>query len=133
MAFDLFKEWIPSITEKREYLFADGSDVGTIEKDYPAYMINRALSQYVDTVLQANEMNVSSSLPAKMQYDYLYHNIEKRKRFSKWAKGEKDEVSSVIMQVYGVSYARAIEMAELLGESKIAQLKEYLEMGGKKK
>lgn len=133
MAFDLFKEWIPSITEKREYLFAGDADVGTIEKDYPAYMINRALSQYVDTVLQANEMNVSASLPAKMQYDYLYHNVEKRKRFSKWAKGEKDDVSTTIMQAYGVSYARAIEMASLLGEAKIAQLKEYLEQGGKKK
>lgn len=133
MAHDLFKDWIPSISEKKEYLFPDGCDVGTIEKDYPGYMINRALSQYMDTVLQANEMNINSALPAKMQYDYLYHNTEKRKRFSKWAKGEKDEASSVIMRAYGVSYARAIEMAALLGESKIEQLKEFLETGGKKK
>lgn len=133
MAHDLFKDWIPSITEKREYLFSDGVDVAAVEKGYPAYMINRALSQYVDTALQANEMNVSSLLPAKMQYDYLYHTVEKKRRFSKWAKADKEDDVDVVVLMYSVSRAKAIEMVPILGKDRIEKLKEIAQMGGKNK
>ena len=56
------------------------------EKAYPAFMVNRALSYFNDTVLYANEMNVNHHIDNKLQYHFLINIIRKKKRFSKWLK-----------------------------------------------
>ena len=53
------------------------------EKSYPAFMVNRALSYFNDTVLYANEMNVNHHIDNKLQYHFLINIIRKKKRFSK--------------------------------------------------
>ena len=48
------------------YIFSDAS---LEDKAYPAFMVNRGLSYFLDTILLANEMNRrAGSIPGKMQY-----------------------------------------------------------------
>lgn len=131
MEFDLFKEWIPSITEKKGYLFERGKEE-EIERKYPSFMINRALSQYEDTVLLANEVNrMSASLDPKLQYDFLYHLVPKKRRFSKWAKAQKSDTINMIVEAYNISVRKAEEISDLLSEDDIENLRTYLYKGGK--
>ena len=53
---DLFKDVIPSILQTKK-------DVIETDKDYTAFIVNRALSFHYDCVLQANEMNRYPNLP----------------------------------------------------------------------
>lgn len=129
--FDIFKDWMPSINEKRSYLF-DGVDTEMVEKEYPAFMVNRALSQTADTVFAANEIQrYASTLDPKLQYDFLYHFIPKKKRFGKWAKGEKHEEVSLIMDCYNVSRRKAEELLALHSDDDFNSMREYLNKGGK--
>jgi len=128
---DIFNDWMPSITQKKNNLFLETTD--NIEKDYPAYMINRGLSQHMDTVLQANEMNVNNHIDGRMQYDYLLHSVEKRKRYGKWAKGEKDELSMLVMEAFGVSRRHVQGYLDNLTTDDLEAIKEQLDIGGKRK
>ena len=65
---DLFKDIIPSILQTKKNVLED-------EKDYSAFVINKALSFHYDCVLQANEMNKFPSLPGTLQYHYLLNSI----------------------------------------------------------
>ena len=65
---DLFKDVIPSILQTKKNVLDD-------EKDYHAFVVNRALSFHYDCVLQANEMNKNPGLPATLQYQYLLNTI----------------------------------------------------------
>lgn len=132
MEFDLFKDWIPSITEKTRYLFENKNITSEIERNYPSFMINRALSQYYDTVLIANEVNrFSSILDPKLQYDFLYYLVPKKRRFAKWAKSSKNDIINTIVDVYNVSIKKSEEICDLLSEKDIENLKSYLNRGGK--
>jgi len=62
----------------------DGANPDSLDKQYVAFMINRGLSYFSDTIHYANEMNINHTLPAKMQYDFYRNIIRPRKRFSKW-------------------------------------------------
>ena len=58
-------DFLNSINEKKNYLFTDikadnsgeASDLDSVDRKYPPFMINRGLSYFVDTVMLANEMN----------------------------------------------------------------------------
>ena len=131
MKFDLFKEWLPSVYNKKQYLFAEGS-IEEIERGYPAFMMNRALSQNEETVLIANELNRMSSLDPKMQYDFLFHLIPKGKMpWGKWAKATPSDTINTIVEAYNISAKKAEEICDLLGEDDIENLKSYLDKGGK--
>jgi hypothetical protein len=56
------------------------------EKEYNSFIVNRSLSNFSDTVLYANEMNINHHLDARLQFDFFINIIKKRKRFSKWNK-----------------------------------------------
>lgn len=131
MEFDLFKEWLPSIFDKKQNLFAMG-DVDEIERKYPAFMIAKALSQNQATVFVANQLNQMSSLDPKLQYDFVFSLIPKgRPPWGKWAKAVKSETINIIVEAYNVSNKRAEEISEMLSEDDIENLKSYLFKGGK--
>ena len=41
------------------------------EKQYNSYIINKGLSYFIDTIFPANEMNLNSHIPNRMEYDFL--------------------------------------------------------------
>jgi hypothetical protein len=103
----------------------------SIDKQYVAFMINRGLSYFNDTILLANEMNRHHSLPTKMQYDFYRGLVRPRKRFSKWAKKEDDSADvKLIMEHYDYSSTRAREVLPLLGKESIEAIKAIRNKGG---
>ena len=77
-------DYLNSINDTKKDIMVDD----LAEKDYNAFMVNRGLSYYNDTVIYANEMNKYAQVDSRMQYDFLKQIVRKRKRFSKWNKAE---------------------------------------------
>lgn len=101
-------------------------------KEYQPFIVNRALSQHRDLIHLANEMNILYNIDKDMHYAFLYFGVPKRRRYGKWAKNEDDKAKiAVIQEYYGYSYCRAKEVLPLLA-SKINELKQRLERGGKR-
>ncbi len=101
------------------------------DKDYVAFMVNRGLSFFPDTVLYANAMNERASLPAKMQFDFYRNGLRPRKRFSKWAKKADDtEDMKLIMVKYGYSADKARDALKLYTEEALLDLRASSEKGG---
>ena len=60
------KDYLNSINLKT----MDMSEDERAMKKYPAYVINKCLSGFVDTVMLANYMNASAHLDNDLQYQY---------------------------------------------------------------
>ena len=84
----------------------DGDDL-TWEKKFPPYVINRCLSQHIDTIIQANEMNQRHGLNKRLQFHFLLNSIRKRKRFGgKWISTAKSKNLEYVKEYYGYSNAK---------------------------
>tara|TARA_B110000483_G_scaffold209660_1_gene256122 strand:+ start:609 stop:995 length:387 start_codon:yes stop_codon:yes gene_type:complete len=103
------------------------------EKSYPAFMVNRALSYFNDTVLYANEMNVNHHIDNKLQYHFLINIIRKKKRFSKWLKPREVDNLELIKEYYGYSNEKAKSVLPLFNNEQIELLKQRIYKGGKRK
>jgi hypothetical protein len=103
------------------------------EQKYPAFMVNRGLSYFPDTIMFANQMNGFTHLDSKLQYQFYLHGISKRKRFSKWAKKEpQSETLRAVMDYYKYSEERALETISLLSSEQISIIEEKMNKGGRK-
>jgi len=131
-------DFLNSINEKKAYLFDDvradnseeASDLDSVDRKYPPFMVNRGLSYFVDTVMLANEMNQRFELAKKMKYDFLYHGVRKKRRFSKWHKKEKDSKDiELIKEAYCINRERAEEVYDLID---IKKLRKFMDKGGTK-
>ena len=101
-------------------------------KDYPAFMVNRGLSYFPDTVLYANEMNMNAHVDGQLQFAFYINIIRKRKRFSKWNKAsESDDIKS-IKEYYGYSNEKARDVLPLLTNDELKTIKERIYHGGTK-
>jgi hypothetical protein len=121
---DLFRDIIPSILQTKK-------DVLETEKDYNAFVVNRALSFHYDCVLQANEMNRYPSLPGSLQYQYLLNTIRGYKRpFRPWQKRETIENLEAVKEYYNYSYEKAKEVMVLLNANQIEEIKKQIHKGG---
>ena len=103
------------------------------EKDYNAFMVNRGLSYFSDTILMANEMNINHHLESRLQFDFLINIIKKKRRFSKWLKATEVENLSIIKEYYGYSDEKAKSVLSLFGNDQINVLKQRIYKGGKRK
>lgn len=102
------------------------------EKDYPAFMVNRGLSYFRDTVFPANEMNrYCGTLPGHLQNTFLLTIIPAKKRFSKWFKQEKVGDLEALKEYYGYSNQKAKEVLNLHSDTQLAAIRESLYRGGK--
>ena len=68
------KEYLNSINYQKNNLMDDG-DVEW-EKKYPAYVVNKCLAPFGDTVMLVNEMNRLHHLDNKMQYTFLLMHLK---------------------------------------------------------
>jgi hypothetical protein len=103
------------------------------ENQYNSFIINRGLSYFPDTVFFANEINLNSHLPARLEYDFLINTIKKKKRFSKWHKKHNDSNVETIKQYYGYSNAKAEQVIGLFNAPALAEMKRILSHGGRTK
>ena len=102
------------------------------EKDYKAFIVNRGLSYFSDTVFYANEMNCRHLLDNKPQFLYLLNTVRPRKRFSKWFKNEIVEDINVISEYFGYSYAKAKQVQNLITSDQLKIMRQKIEKGGLK-
>lgn len=102
------------------------------EKQYNAFMVNRGLSYFNDTVLMANEMNQHAHLDSRLQFDFLINIVRKKKRFSKWAKPQIESDIEVVKEYYGYSNEKARQALTLLSPDDINGLKKKVYKGGTK-
>ena len=121
---DLFKDIVPSILQNKKNVLDD-------EKDYNAYIINKALSFHYDCVMQANEMNRFPSLPVTLQYQFLLNSIRGYKRpFKPWQKRETIENLETVKEYYNYSNEKAKEVLVLLNADQIEELRKQVYKGG---
>jgi len=99
-------------------------------KDYNSFMVNKGLSYFPDTVLQANEMNRLYDAPKKWQFQYLLNSITKKKRFSKWHKADVSREVSLVMEYYGYSTEKATRVLDILTPEQLTNIEERLYKGG---
>lgn len=100
-------------------------------EDYNAFMINKGLSMYGDTILFANEMNLYHQLPPKVQYLYLISSIVKKKRYGKWPKADKNEDVDLISTYYNINRRKALDYLKFLTEQQKEEIKSQMVTGGK--
>ena len=101
------------------------------EKEYEPYKINRFLSQDIDCILEANEMNYRPFTDKKMQFDYLINTIRKKfRKASKWLKPESDIDLKYVKEYFSYNSKKAKDALVLLTEDDIAMIKYRLRKGG---
>ena len=105
-------------------------DILENEKDYNAFMVNRGLSYFPDTVIYANEMNRFHHLDQRLQYHFLINTIRKRNRFSKWNKSIESENINAIKQYYGYSNEKARDVLPLLSNENLKYIRGRIQHGG---
>jgi hypothetical protein len=121
---DLFKDIIPSILYTKNHVLEN-------DKDYSAFVVNRAISFHYDCVIQSNTMNQYPSLPANMQYQFLLNSIRGYKRpFRKWEKRETIENLDAVKEYYNYSNQKAKDALVLLDATQIETIKKEINKGG---
>ena len=120
-------EYVKAINNTKKDIMVD--DIA--EKEYNAFMVNRSLSNFRDTVLYANLMNVYHHLDARLQFDFFINTNKKKNRFSKWLKPIKYENLEVIKEYYGYSNEKAKSVLSLLDNNQIEELKKRIYKGGR--
>jgi len=113
-----------SINNDKNYL-----EVNTEEKYVPG-RTNKVLSNYIDTVLYSNCMNLNRHLDDKLQYDYLFHSIKKRKRFFKKNKHKPFDDLSLISDYYKYNRKKSEQALKVLSKEQIIIIKDKLQKGG---
>jgi hypothetical protein len=121
-------DYINAINFTKQNLFEDPQ----AHKDYNAWIVNKGLSYFPDTLLYANEMNRHYGIPKQWQFSFLLNSITKKKRFSKWSK--KDTISDslrLVKEYYGYSNEKAKQALSVLSEEQLAMIEQKLYKGGK--
>ena len=125
------KDYLNTINQTKENLM-DGDDPAW-EKNYPPFIINKCMSQHLDTIMFANEMNQYQGLDKKLQYDFFINIVRPRKRFSPWGKKEKINNLDIVKKFYGYSTEKAIQALRILSNDQIEIIRDKLNTGGKKR
>ena len=120
-------DYLNAINYSKDDLFADEEAA----KGYVPFIVNRSLSYFPDTILQANDMNIHADLGKREQFDYLRHSIRKRRRFSRWLKKTEDKrIESVYLLYYNLGTKKALESMRVLSDRQIDEIDYVLKMQG---
>ena len=116
---------------KKENILKDGDEI--IEAGYQPYRINKFLSQHIDCLFLANDMNFHNHIDNKLQFDYFINTIRKKfRQSSKWLKAEQVDEIDLIKEYYNYNNSKAKEVLNLLSEKDIEFIKRKLRKGGLK-
>lgn len=117
-------------------------EVDKQEFKYDKWRTNSSLTNFLDTIMYANEMNTHYDISDQMHYDYLFYSIRKNKRFGK-KKTEQDkknerlqkleeEKIALIQEYYKYNTAKARAVLNVLTDTQLDIIKRKLERGGVK-
>jgi hypothetical protein len=102
------------------------------ESEYKPFIVNRGLSYFPDSIMYAQDMNVNAHLDPKLQYDYLFHGLRKRNRWSKWLKKLDDPNVKVVAEYLGLSHEKTRDAMKVMGPEKVKEILDRVSAGGKK-
>jgi len=128
MSYDLFKDYLPAINHTKKNLM--DSDDPMWEKKYPAFMVNKVLSGFSDTIMLTNEMNRNHFLDRDMQFQFLLNSIRSKKRFTPFLKASKIKDIECVKEYYGYSNEKAKSALDILTKEQLKLIKERLYKGG---
>lgn len=125
-------DFINSVSKTKQDLIRvnDSLTPEQAEKQYVPFMVNRGLSYFPDTVLHANEMNRLPDTVKEAQYRYFLTAIRPNKRFSKWAKAEKNDDVVLLQKLYSCNRRIAKGYLKLLSKEQLEELRKTQEVGG---
>lgn len=124
-------DYVNAINQSKKDLMSGTDNDRLAEKGYDPFLTNRSLSNFADTVYQANEMNVRHNTDKKLQFHYLLNTIRPKKRFAKWAKKEKTGDVEVVKLFYGYNDMKARQALSVLTDDQIKIIRKKVEKGGR--
>lgn len=117
-------DFVSDISEKKQYLFSEDT-----QTEYLPFMVAKAFSQHIDTILLANEVNKRTSMSKQMHHDFLFYAVSPKQRYGKWAKKQKEKDEDVLVYLknkYKIGNDRSLEYYELLSDDEIKTIKTKL-------
>lgn len=124
------KEYLNAINFTKKDLMKSEDDLW--KKKYPAFIINKLLSAFSDTIMLVNEMNRNHFLDNDMQFQFLLNSIRSKKRYSPFLRAEKLNDLDVVKEYYGYNNEKAKSALDILTKDEVKLIKEKLFKGGKK-
>ena len=124
------KEYLNAINFTKKNLM-DSDDL-LWQKKYPAFIVNKILSGFSDTIMFVNEMNRNHFLDKDMQFQFLLNSIRSKKRFSPFLRANKLKDIECVKEYYGYSNDKAKSALDILTKDQLKLIKEKLYKGGTK-
>ena len=123
-----FWTYFNTITKTKKDIWEEGS-----EKVYSNYQVNRLLSNFTDSIIYANEVNLVPRIPAKWHYYYMLNSLRSNSRFSGKKEVDKDLDNIVLVaEAFKCNTRRAKEYLKLLSKDQLDVIKKRLDKGGSK-
>ena len=129
MSYEL-KEYLNAINFTKKDLMKSEDDLW--KKKYPAFIVNKMLSAFSDTVMLVNEMNRNHFIDKDMQFQFLLNSIRTKKRYSPFLRANKLKEIECVKEYYGYSNDKAKSALDILTKDEINLIKEKLYKGGTK-
>jgi len=102
-------------------------------QDYAPWLVNKAMSNVMNSIFFSEVMNQYSHLDKDIQYEFYYYGLPKAKRFGKWNKAAAiNNNVNLIMKEYQVNRQVADSYLKLMSDDAIKQLEEKTNEGGTK-
>ena len=128
MTYEL-KDYLNAINHEKKNLMDTDDEMW--ERKYPAFIVNKCIAPFPDTIHLVNEMNLHNHLDKKLQFDFLLNSIRTRKRFTPWMKASKQKNLEYVKEYYGYNNEKAKSALKLLNDEQIKAIKDSLNKGGK--
>ncbi len=109
----------------------DSEDTMWVKK-YPAFIVNKVLSAFSDTIMLVNEMNRNHFLDKDMQFQFLLNSIRSKKRYSPFLRASKLKDIECVKEYYGYNNEKAKSALDILTKKELKLIKEKLYKGGTK-
>ncbi len=128
MTYEL-KDYLNAINHEKKNLMDTDDEMW--ERKYPAFIVNKCIAPFPDTIHLVNEMNLHNHLDKKLQFDFLLNSIRTRKRFTPWMKASKQKNLEYVKEYYGYNNEKARSALKILSDEQIKAIKDSLDKGGR--
>ena len=129
MSYEL-KDYLNAINHTKKNVM-DSEDTMWVKK-YPAFIVNKVLSAFSDTIMLVNEMNRNHFLDKDMQFQFLLNSIRSKKRYSPFLRARKLKDIECVKEYYGYNNEKAKTALDILTKKELKLIKEKLYKGGTK-
>lgn len=117
-------------------------DLEKQEFKYNKWRTNSSISNFLENIMFANEMNLNMHITDQMHYDYLFYSVKKKKRFGSKKTSRDKEIEklqkveesnlAVISEYYKYNMVKSKAALRVLTGSQLEIIRKRLEKGGVK-